>query len=187
MPSIQEIEAYIRQAAQKRGIDPSTAVGVAKSEGLAPGVWQSNMSLNGEREKSYGPFQLFVGGGLGNEFTKETGKSPADPSTVYQQVDFALDHAAKGGWGPWHGAARVGIGDRQGLDGARSAGISSEAPPQLFGSMAPMPTGNSGQSEPTSFAPPSTIEAPVIAPMPMPTGTVGLAQLLQELLQQRLG
>src|SRR5262249_18393348 len=90
MPTIAEIEAYIRQAAMRRGMDPDVAVRVAKSEGLAPGVWQSNVCRNGVREPSYGPFQLLVReGGLGNAFQRATGKSAADPSTALQQVDFA--------------------------------------------------------------------------------------------------
>ncbi len=43
------------------------------------------------------------------------------------QVDFSLDEAAKGGWGPWHGAANTGIGRRQGLAGAHAIGINSSS------------------------------------------------------------
>ena len=115
MPTIQELEAYIRKAAQARGIDPDTAVRVAKSEGLQPGAWQSNYMKNGVREPSYGPFQLYKGGGLGNDFQKATGLDPADPATVQPGIDFALDNAAKGGWGPWYGAKRAGIGRMEGI------------------------------------------------------------------------
>src|SRR5262245_12684854 len=89
MPTIAEIEAYIRQAAMRRGIDPDVALRVAKSEGLAPGVWQSNVYHNGVREPSYGPFQLLVReGGLGNAFQRATGKSAADPSTAFSAGRF---------------------------------------------------------------------------------------------------
>lgn len=115
-------ENYIRQAAQARGIDPDVAVRVARSEGLAPNTWQSNYVKNGKRETSYGPFQLLVGGGLGDKFQKVYGKSPADPSTLQQQIDFALDEAAQGGWSPWYGAAKVGVGPRTGLEQARALG-----------------------------------------------------------------
>lgn len=111
---------YIRQAAIARGIDPDIAVRVAESEGLnadpAEG-WQSQVVRDGRREESYGPFQLFLGGGLGNVFMEQTGLDPRDPSTVREQIDFALDQAADVGWGPWYGAARVGIGEREGLPG----------------------------------------------------------------------
>jgi hypothetical protein len=121
-------ERYIREAAAKRGIDPDIAVKVARSEGLAPGVWQSTVVKNGKRERSYGPFQLYIDGGLGNEFMALTGKSPADPSTVYQQIDFALDRAVELGWSPWYGAAKVGVGARDGLANARAAGVRETTP-----------------------------------------------------------
>jgi hypothetical protein len=47
---------------------------------------------------SFGPFQLHVGGGLGDVFLKQTG-FPLTNATIPQQIDFALDQAAKGGWG----------------------------------------------------------------------------------------
>lgn len=101
-PSPAEQEAYIRAAAAKRGIDPNVAVAVAKSEGLYN--WQSTViQRNGQREPSFGPFQLYMGGGLGNKFQSQTGLDPRDTSTWQKQVDFALDEARKGGWGPWHG------------------------------------------------------------------------------------
>ncbi len=125
----QDIEGYIRYAAQKRGIDPNVAVRVAQSEGgLSDPVRQSDYvnPRTGKREESYGPFQLYMGGGLGNAFQAATGKAPSDPSAWRQGVDFALDQAARGGWGPWYGAARVGIGNRQGLEDARPAGIEQD-------------------------------------------------------------
>lgn len=122
--NVPAVESYIRAAAAKRGIDPNIAVRVARSEGLAPGVWQSNVVRNGRRETSYGPFQLLVGGGLGDQFIKQTGLDPKDPSTVNAQVDFALDNAAKGGWSPWYGAAKVGVGPWDGLQGSKAAGVS---------------------------------------------------------------
>lgn len=124
--SINELEQYIQQAASRRGIDPSIALKVAKSEGLAPGVWQSNYVKNGKRETSYGPFQLLVGGGLGDKFKQTTGLDPADPSSVYQQIDFALDEASQTGWGPWYGAKRVGVGPWDGLKGAKASGITPQ-------------------------------------------------------------
>lgn len=127
------LEGYIRDAATKRGIDPDVAVRVARSEGLGPGIWQSNYVKNGRRETSYGPFQLLVGGGLGDKFQKIYGKSPADPSTVHQQIDFALDEAATGGWSPWYGAAKVGVGARTGLENARALGYQ----PQQVASLDP--------------------------------------------------
>lgn len=137
-PGTGEVETYIRAAAAKRGIDPDIAVRVAKSEGLAKGVWQSNVVKNGRRERSYGPFQLYIDGGLGNEFQKRTGKSAADPSTVNDQIDFALDKAIELGWSPWYGAAKVGVGKRDGLPG-RSATAAASAGPATTASTLPAP------------------------------------------------
>jgi hypothetical protein len=112
--STAETEAYIREAARKRGIDPAVALAVARSEGLNDYV--------GDRGSSFGPFQLHYGGvasggmavpGLGDDFTKKTGLDARDKSTMKQQIDFALDYAATHGWGAWHGwhgAAGAGIG-----------------------------------------------------------------------------
>ena len=114
----QDVVNYIQNAAVARGIDPSIAVKVAASEGL--GAYVGDKSIGG----SYGPYQLFMGGGLGNEALK-AGIDPRDPSTVRQQIDFALDTAAaKGSWGDWNGAKSMGI-TTQGLQNAKPIGISA--------------------------------------------------------------
>ena len=133
LPSVQEMEAYIRQAALARGIDPDIAVRVARSEGLAPDTWQSNVRLDYGRERSYGPFQLHVAPegrkpGLGNAFIKATGLDPSDPSNWRQGVDFALDNAAKGGWGPWFGAKAVGVTGMEGIRDGKALGVSPATP-----------------------------------------------------------
>lgn len=114
----EELVSYIRQAAEARGIDPDVAVAVAESEGLnadpAEG-WQSTIVKDGVREPSYGPFQLYMGGGLGNEFAAQTGLDPRDPETVFRQIDFSLDKAAEGGWSPWYGARAIGLGSWEGI------------------------------------------------------------------------
>lgn len=119
-PTKDEVSAYIAAKATELGIDPSVAVAVANSEGLnanpADG-WQSNFVKNGQREPSYGPFQLYMGGGLGNNFLEQTGLDPRDPTTWKKQVDFALGHAKNNGWGSWYGARNAGIGDFQGIGG----------------------------------------------------------------------
>jgi hypothetical protein len=114
-----EIEAYIRKAAIARGIDPEVAIKVWNSEGrygVGPSK-QSTVVKNGVREQSFGPFQLYMGGGLGNTFQKQTGLDPRDPTTFAQQIDFSLDEAKRGGWGPWYG-----------WKGGKWAGIQSGAP-----------------------------------------------------------
>ena len=109
--------AYIRQAAISRGMDPDIAVRVAEAEGLNANPeegWQSNVVKDGKRERSYGPFQLYVDGGLGNVFKQRTGLDPSDPTTVFKQIDFALDEANRGGWSPWMGAKAAGVGQYDG-------------------------------------------------------------------------
>lgn len=121
-----EIADYIRQSASARGIDPDIALRVAMSEGgVKDPVRQSDYVKNGVREASYGPFQLYMGGGLGNK-ALEAGVDPRDPNQWRQGVDFALDQAATGGWSPWYGAAKVGVGNRAGLDNARAIGFNPQ-------------------------------------------------------------
>jgi hypothetical protein len=114
LPSVDDQTNYITQAAIARGIDPNIALRVARSEGLQPGTWQSNVYKSGVREPSYGPFQLNNAGGLGTLFQKQTG---LDPSNWKAGVDFALDQAKAGGWSPWYGAKNAGITGMTGIQG----------------------------------------------------------------------
>lgn len=126
--ALNEIEAYIRQSATLRGINADTAVAVAKSEGgLLDPVRQSDVVTNGRREMSFGPFQLNIEGGLGAQAIR-AGIDPRNPADWKRAVDFALEQAVEQGWGPFHGAARAGIGPREGLSGARSAPVGQPVP-----------------------------------------------------------
>jgi hypothetical protein len=122
LPPLADMEAFIRSEAARLGIDPEVAVAVARSEGLSPGTWQSNIQQPYGREASYGPFQLHVDPtgkrpGLGNEFKARTGLDPANPDTWDEGVTFALEQARKGGWGPWMGAAKIGVKGMHGIGG----------------------------------------------------------------------
>jgi hypothetical protein len=101
-PDDDSVQSYITDAATKRGIPVEDALRVWAGEGK--GAWQSNFRKRGVREPSYGPYQLYKGGGLGNAFMQDTGLDPADPSTWKQGVDYALDTAKKEGWKQWYGA-----------------------------------------------------------------------------------
>lgn len=134
MADVPMMEAYIRQSAEQRGIDPDIAVRVARSEGLQRGTWQSNVTRNGAREPSYGPFQLLVGGkgtgfpeGVGNRFIDVTGLDPADPANWRQGIDFALDTAGREGWGAWYGARAAGISPFQGIGTSPAAAPATPA------------------------------------------------------------
>ena len=147
-----EMESYIREAAKARGIDPEVALRVARSEGL--NTYKGDKDSKGNYT-SFGPYQLHYAGhgggmsskGLGDSFTKETGLDARNPNTWRQQVDYALNNAAKGGWGPWHGAARAGISSRQGLQGAHSAAVNMENPKQVA-----QETGGEHVSQPSPLA-----------------------------------
>lgn len=122
LPSVAQMEAYIRRRAEELGIDPDVAVRVARSEGLQDGTWQANGTLSYGREQSYGPFQLHNAPagerpGMGNDFVKATGLNPADPDTWDEGIDFALEQARKGGWGAWYGAKKEGITGFMGIGG----------------------------------------------------------------------
>lgn len=117
-------ENMITHYARMYGIDPSVALKVAKSEGGLGDHIQSNVTKNGRREPSYGPFQLLVGGGntgfpegLGNRFVKDTGLDPSDPANKEATIAYALREASQKGWGQWYGAKNVGIGNRDGIGG----------------------------------------------------------------------
>ena len=134
-----DLADFIRRAALARGIDPEIALRVARSEGgLSDPTKQSDVMRNGQREPSFGPFQLLIGGengfplGMGNDAMK----AGVDPRTDWRGgIEFALDQARKSGWGPWYGAKRVGVGNMEGIGSQVAAQPSSG--PVVPGSMAP--------------------------------------------------
>jgi len=111
--------------ANARSIDSNIAIEIYRTEGFSR--YQSTAprtgsgSVNGY-EASYGPYQLFVGGGLGNEYERLTGRNlPTDNTRegIINQIRFALDRALTQGWVPWYGRANGfngrGIGDWEGI------------------------------------------------------------------------
>ena len=119
-----EGEAFIREAARVRGIDPDIAVRVAMSEGgtMPPGnvgkfntgwsYWQ--LQLHYAMEGKPGVTNPTVG--MGEGFTALTGWEPGDPAAWRDSVRYALNRVKAGGWGPWYGAAAVGVGTWDGID-----------------------------------------------------------------------
>lgn len=135
---------YILQAAKLRGIDPATALTVAKSEGLQPGTWQSNVPQPYGREQSYGAFQLHVAPegrapGLGNDFKAATKLDPSDPANYKQMIDFSLDEVAKNGWSKWMGAKKAGITGMMGVGTNAQVMPANSTPtnPRMGGAIAP--------------------------------------------------
>ena len=98
-PTPQEVRAYYRDSAVRRGIDPDVMERVVLSEGGWDNVVRQSDYRNaqGVREQSYGPLQLFMGGGLGNEALAR-GIDPRDPNQWKQVADFGLEKAAMVGW-----------------------------------------------------------------------------------------
>lgn len=134
-PTQAEIMAYIVQAAKARGIDPQTALLVARGEGLNARPeegWQSfvkNKNGPNGREDSWGVYQLLKSHngkkmGVGHEMLTKTGIDPQDPANWQPSIDYALDYAAKNGWGAWYGAKAKGVSNWEGIKGARAIGIS---------------------------------------------------------------
>lgn len=166
LPSVAQMEAFIRREAARLGIDPEIALRVARSEGLQEGTWQSNVMQPYGREASYGPFQLHVDPtgkrpGMGNDFIRETGLDPADPANWEASTLFALKKAAQGGWGPWMGAIKAGITGKMGIGGQPAAAPAmppAEAPPGLLGG----PSGGS-LTAPVRTAPSEALAAPAPA------------------------
>jgi hypothetical protein len=137
-----EVEQYIRTASAARGIDPEVALRVVKSEGgLEP-----NRRGTFKTGSSWGPLQLHWGGpgyehlgtvaGMGNSFTAQTGYQPGDPAAWKSATDYALDAAAKSGWGAWYGARNQGITGYQGIN---RAGATAAPPAQAPAPTAPAP------------------------------------------------
>ena len=126
--SQKSIETIVRQEAALRNMDPDTAVAIFRSEGA--GSYQSQVARSGKgafngKEDSYGPFQLYRGGGLGNQYESQTGRNLREDNTlegITNQIRFGLDAAVDSGWTPWYGRKHAGVGVRDGLSNAKKAG-----------------------------------------------------------------
>ena len=122
-----DIEDIIEEEARLRGIDPSIAIRIFRAEGA--GSYQSSVPRRGRgslggREASFGPYQLFIGGGLGNEYQERTGRDLTTDNTedgITNQIRFALDMAIAQSWQPWYGRGPAGVGRYEGLRGAEPA------------------------------------------------------------------
>jgi tape measure domain-containing protein len=134
-----EVSEYIARAAQQRGIDPNIALRVADSEGGSDSKMQVGKFKTGW---SFWPFQLHYAmrgmpgvtdptTGMGDSFTRETGWQPGDVDAWKDSIDYALDAAAKHGWGAWYGAAKAGISNMQGVPGHAAGGWAGLHGPEL--------------------------------------------------------
>lgn len=111
MATVDEIAEYIWKRSQSYGVNPSTALGIARYEGLNPNTLGSKTFGNPDAKGySFGPFQLYSGspdpskispGGMAYEFQQKFGQAPSRDNWQ-QQVDFSLETMAKKGTSPWY-------------------------------------------------------------------------------------
>ena len=125
-----EIEAFVREAAAARGINPDIAITVANTEGgvTEPARLGDFSGPPWHSGKSWWAYQLHYGGagtpyaawghtaGMGNGFTTLTGWQPGTSAAWRDAARYALNRVRTGGWGAWYGAAAVGIHDFMGVD-----------------------------------------------------------------------
>lgn len=123
-----EVEAYIRQAAVARGMDPDKVMDVVLTEGgpesLRDPFRQSRVPIKNKQgqvigyERSYGPLQLFIDGGVGNRAIA----SGKDPRKDWRGgIDVGLDVAAEdGSWKQWYGPQNAGLPLDWGLPGSKA-------------------------------------------------------------------
>lgn len=104
-----EIDAYIRSAGGRRGMSPADIdrfVRMSQLERAGQGA-----QAVGDGGKSFGPLQLYTGGGVGNA-ALAAGIDVRDPRTWQQQIEFGMDEAIKGGWSQWSVARMLGYQGR---------------------------------------------------------------------------
>jgi hypothetical protein len=117
-----EVDDYTRQAAQRYNIDPDVA---SKFLGTESSYGQARRP--GDSGTSFGPFQLHLapdGKAMGNDFMRDTGLDPRDPTTWKAQVDYAMKRAAIDGWSPgWTTTMnKLGLNQWSGINNRRFAG-----------------------------------------------------------------
>jgi hypothetical protein len=178
--AIGSVEAYIRDAAVRHGIDPDIAVRVARSEGgldnpFRHGAGPAPRSQDpkyGSTENSYGPFQLYVSGtgaGLGDRALA----AGIDPTKDWQRgIDFALNEVSNKGWGQWYGAKNQGITGMMGVGGHAASVSSPQAATDAAGPAQQPSTGTAmpapgtpggamGPPNPPGWTPPTTSAPPL--------------------------
>lgn len=164
----------IRSAAIANGIDPDVAIRVARSEGLS-GFRSGVIREDGTEEPSWGAFQLYTGGGMGNDFHRDTGLDPSDPANEEATIWYAMDKARQGGWGPWHGAKKAGIAQWEGI----KQGFTPTMRPQFAAASTVQP------DQPTPEQTP-TLPTPITQPPLGMLGSPGLLALAMGLASRRI-
>lgn len=92
-----QVDSFIRQTAPQYGIPADDALAVWNGEGRRAYV--------GDFGTSFGPYQLHVGGGLGDDFMRTYRADLRDPNTWQQQILYTMAYVQRNGWNDqWHGA-----------------------------------------------------------------------------------
>lgn len=129
-----EVEAYAQELAKKYNIDWPTLRTVINGEGGFNNPYrQSDIVKNGVREPSFGPLQLYMKG-MGADALQ----AGIDPRTDWKGgLEYGVQQASRGGWGPWYGAKAHGITGMEGI--GRPGGVSLTSTPVSVASGAPAP------------------------------------------------
>jgi hypothetical protein len=150
--SAKQVDDYTRQVAQEYNIDPDVA-----SRVLAQESSYGQAKKPGDDGTSFGPFQLHFapdGKAMGDDFLRDTGRDPRDPSTWKEQIDYALQHAATGGWGPWTTTMKkLGMNEWTGINRTFKGARMSSTEPQNLAPAAAMTTGLPVTSQPMVAGP----------------------------------
>jgi hypothetical protein len=94
-----DVKSMIDQEASRAGIDPRLMYGIVAGESS-----HGNHFDIGDGGKSFSPFQLYRGGGLGNVFERQTGLSVRDPKNMQAMARFTAEYIRRtGDMRPWHG------------------------------------------------------------------------------------
>jgi hypothetical protein len=108
------MKQIIDTAAAKNNIDPRIMYGIVRGESIGKTSGEYDV---GDNRQSFGPFQMYMGGGLGNNFQRDTGLDPRNMSTLPQQADWIAKEIAKRGGGDaarkWVASQWYGYGKQQ--------------------------------------------------------------------------
>lgn len=94
-----EVKSMVDSAAARHGVDPHVMYGIIAGESA-----HGNRYDIGDGGRSFSPFQMYTGGGLGNTFERQTGKSVRDPKNLPHIADYVARYIKRSGdLRPWHG------------------------------------------------------------------------------------
>lgn len=99
--NVRQRVAWYRQYAASKGLDPDKVTGIVLGEG-AVGKDTKPWGNWDVRGYSFGDFQLFTAGGLGNRFMKAHPDIPLDKAHWKEQGKFAIDAMAAEGDKAWY-------------------------------------------------------------------------------------